>query len=582
MNEQMQISALKAIIRRGKKAFIGTSLPILLLAVIIAFALPPIYLSQSTILIEGQQIPEEYVQSTITGYVEERIHMITQQIMSRTRLMEIVNQFNLYPDLKAKYTTGDIIQKMREDIELETISADVMDKKSGRATTATIAFNLSYEGKNPPIVQKVANRLASLYLEQNLKTREQQASETTDFLQQELDHLKNKIDDIQSNISAFKKVHAGELPEHNQINLQAVSRLEREFEQTDMQIRSLKERLIYLRGQIAGVDPLTPVMTEDGKTMMHPKERLKSLRMELITLQSTLSEKHPDIKKLKREIEKLEARTGDADDSVAKVRRLNDLQGRLATLKGKLGPKHPDVTKLSKEIELLSKEVDKLQTEKTTLEVAEGKPDNPAYINLKTQIASAEIEIQSLIKEKKKVKEKTDAYLKKIENSPLVEKEYNDLIRDYENAKYKYNEIMNKLMEAKIAQGMEESQRGERFNIIDPAELPEKPYKPNRLAIILIGFVLAMGAGVGIAAIQESVNTAVKTEDEITKITGVPLFSTISMIETDQEKKAKQTKRWLWVLAGIGAIILALVFINYFVMPLDIAWIKIQKRLMIL
>jgi len=579
MDTQKEIKDLKGIIRRGKKAFIFSILPIFILAVVIAFILPPIYLSQSTILIEGQQIPTEYVQSTVTGYVDERLQVITQRIMSRSRLMEIIDRFNLYEEMKERYTTEEVIKKMREDIALETISADVVDR-SGRATTATIAFTLSYEGKNPYTVQKVANVLTSLYLEQNLETREQRASETTTFLEQERDELKEQIDAIQTEISNFKNTHSGELPEYMQINFQAIDRLERDLDQVDMQIRSLQERNIYLQGQIANVDPLTPIVTEDGKSFKHPKERLKSLRLELITLQSTLSEKHPDIKKLKREIEELEAEAGESDDSIAKIRRLTDLQGQLAVLKGKLGPKHPDVIKLSKEVSLLSEEVEKLQIEKATLKVAEEKPDNPAYINLMTQIASVEMEVKAFLQHKEEIKQKIEEYQEKIERTPLLEKEYNDLMNDYANAKYKYNEVMNKLMEARIAQGMEETQRGERFTIIDPAQLPEKPHKPNRLAIILIGFVLALGAGVGIAAAQEAIDTTVKTADEINAITGMPVFSTISLIETDEERLARRKKRWLWVLAVIVVIVLALVLFNFFVMPLDILWIKIQRRIM--
>ncbi len=196
---------LKGLIRRRKKSFVLSFLSVIFMAVLIAFVLPPIYLSQSTILIEDQQIPREYVQTTITGFVEERLQVITQQIMSRSRLMEIINRFNLYQEMRDRYTTEEIIGKMRDDIHLETISAEVMDRRTGRPTAATIAFTLSYEGKNPSTVQKVSNVLASFYLEQNLKSREQRASNTTIFLQQESDALKGQIDAIENKISEFKK-----------------------------------------------------------------------------------------------------------------------------------------------------------------------------------------------------------------------------------------------------------------------------------------------------------------------------------------------------------------------------------------
>lgn len=582
MDEQTQIKDFKGIIRRGKKSFIITASLVFLLAVIIAFLLSPIYRSQSTILIEAQQIPAEYVQSTVTGYVEERLSVIEQRVMSRSKLLEIINRFNLYPDMRDKYTTEEIVAKMREDINRENLSAEVMDPRSGRPTVATIAFALSYEGKEPSTVQKVANTLASIYLEQNLETREQRASTTTDFLEEERKELKDRITQIEEDISEFKNKYSGALPENTMVNLQAVARLENEINQVDLEIRSLEERKIYLEGQVVDVDPLKPITTTEGEVMMNPTERLKALRLQLISLQSTFSDKHPDVKKLKRQIEELEAQTKFTDDAVEKVRRLKDLKGRLATVKGDLGAKHPDVIKLQKEVDLLTQEVEDLQSEKTSTEIAEEKPDNPAYINLVIQIETTKSMIRSLKEEKLETKQKIEGYLAKIEKGPLVEKEYSDMLHELETARQKYSEVMSRLMEARIAQGMEETQRGEKLTIIDPAQMPEKPYKPNRIAIALIGFVLALGAGVGIAAVQEAADTSIKTSGDLSAIAGIPVFSTISKIQTREEIKAGKRKRWIWAGAALAAIILALVLIHFFVMPLDIAWIKIQRRFRLL
>lgn len=571
---------LKGLIRRRKKSFVLCFLSVFFMAVLIAFVLPPIYLSQSTILIEDQQIPREYVQTTITGFVEERLQVITQQIMSRSRLMEMINRFNLYQEMRDRYTTEEIIEKMRDDIHLETISAEVMDRRTGRPTAATIAFTLSYEGKNPSTVQKVSNVLASFYLEQNLKSREQRASNTTIFLQQESDALKGQIDAIENKISEFKKAHIGELPEYNALNLQAITQLNRDVDHIEMQISSLKERKILLEGQIANVDPLSPIVTEEGKAIMHPGERLKYLRLQLISLQSALSEKHPDMKKLKKEIHELQQQVEESDASIEKVKRLNALTGQLAAMKGKLGPKHPDVVRLSKEVEVLGKEVENIRAEKVSQDLIEQKPDNPAYINLKTQIDSVEIQSTGLLEEKQQIENEIAKYQRKIGNVPVVEKEFNKLIRDYENAKYKYNEIMAKLMEAKVAQGMEETQRGERFTIIDPGQLPEKPYKPNRLAILLIGFVLALGAGVGVSAVRENLDTSIKTAEELGQLTNVPVLSVISMMQSYEDVRARRIKWAVIILAAIGILVATLLIVHHFIMPLEIVWVKIQRRMM--
>jgi uncharacterized protein involved in exopolysaccharide biosynthesis len=327
------------------------------------------------------------------------------------------------------------------------------------------------------------------------------------------------------------------------------------------------------------VDPLLPLVTDEGKTVMNPTDRLKYLRLQLISLQSTLSEKHPDIIKLKKQIKELETQVSDSSDSILKVKRLDELNARLADMEGRLGPKHPDVVKLKKEADALSKEVGTSKTEKAVLDVSEEKPDNPAYISLRTQIASAEMEMKSLLEEKQKLTREINDYQRRIANAPLVEKEYIELTRDYETAKFKYNEIMNKLMEAKVAQGMEESQRGERFTIVDPAQLPEKPHKPNRVAILLIGLVLATGSGVGLAAVKENLDHSVKTREDLLRLTGARVLSTIPYLETQEERRARRRKRVLWVVVLIAAAAGILVLVHLLVMPLDILWIKVQRRL---
>ena len=579
MAESINIQDIRGILRRRKKGFFLTFFLIFFAAVVVAFVLPPVYISKSTILIEEQQIPNEYVKSTITSFVEERLQSITQQIMSRTKLLEILNQFNLYPDMRERYTMEDILKKMREDIKLETISADVIDKRTGRPSTATIAFTLSYQGKNPEITQKVANVLTSLYLEANLKSREKQATNTTEFLEREQNNIKTRIDTLEDALTRFKQAHAGELPDNNALNMQAISRMERDLDQINTQLRSLEERKIYLKGQLAVVDPFEKMdLKEDPDAQK--KMYLEKRRLDLIALETTLSEKHPDIKRLKKEIKELEAQVGQEGDPEARARTLEAMEKELAEKKARLGPKHPDVLSLSKQVDAIRKEADNATKAPSKTEERTTAPTNPAYINLMTQIATTDMELKSLMEEKEGVKKKVSEYQERLEKGPEVEREYLNLTRNQENAKGMYNDISQKLMEARVSQGMEEAQQGERFTISDPAQLPEKPFKPNRMAIILIGFVLGLGAGVGIGAVGESLDSSIKTSDELRRITDLPVFSVISLMETDRERRIRWLKRVIWFVAVIVVIGVALVLVNSYVMPLDILWIKIQKRLM--
>jgi len=548
------ISELKGLIRRRIKIFLLSSIPVFIIVIIVAFTLPPIYVSKSTILVESQQIPQEYVKSTVTGYVEQRLQSITQQILSRSNLIKIINQFNLYPDMGKKYATEVVLTKMRKDIVLETIQAG-----GRRGRDATIAFTLSYEGKNPTTVQKVANVIASLYLEENLKKREAQATRTTEFLQRELNHLKEQINGYGNKISKFKETHLGELPEYNTINVRAMDQLSRDIDQANMQLSSLKERKVYLKGQIANVDLSGPVVTAGGTIVSGGtrEERLKSLRLQLINLQTSLSDKHPDIIRLKREINELEAPEGGTKVSSGDTERLNDLKNRLVTMKTRLGPQHPDVVKLSRELASLSREIQNSEKDKAASGLTYQRERSPAYMSLKTQIESINIEINHLLNERIRIKKKMDYYQKKIENAPRVEKEYASLTTDYENAKQKYNEVMSKLMEARVAKGMEETQHGERFTIIEPAAKPEAPEKPDRRKVMLMGLFLSLGVGAGLAFVQENLDHSIKTANELDGLGDIPVLSAIPLIEGEEEIKRKRKKIIIGSLSAVGVMIAA-------------------------
>jgi polysaccharide biosynthesis transport protein len=576
MAENINIQDIKGILRRRKKGFLFTFLAVFPAAVVVAFVLPPVYLSQSTILIEEQQIPDEYVKSTITTYVEERLQGITQRIMGRTQLLGIVNQFNLYSEMRDRYTTGNILKKMRKNIKFKTISAG-----KGKSSSATIAFSLSYQGKNPAITQKVTNKLTSLYLEENLKAREKQASNTSEFLQRERQNIKTRIDILENNLSRLKLAHAGSLPENNDLNMQAIIRIEQDLGQLNTQLRALKERKIYLKGQLALVKPFEK-LEEKEDPEMQKRMYLEKRRLELIALETTLSEKHPDIKRLKKEIRELESQVGPDGDPEIRARSIAAMESELAEKKGRLGPKHPDVVGLSKKLSALKETPEGPEKENPGKNNRPKTPNNPAYINLMAQIATTDIELKSLMEEKAGLKIRLVVYQKRLERAPTVEKEYLNLISDRETAKAMYDDLSTKLMTARVSQGMEEAQQGERFTIIEPAQLPEKPYKPNRPAIILIGFMLGLGAGIGVGALGESLDKSVKTGNELQRVMGVPLLSVIPLIETGRERRLRWVKRAILFVLAVVAVGVALIFVNTYVMPLDILWIKIQRRFMMM
>ena len=563
----------KRFIKRRWKSFLILFSIILISSITLAFVLPPVYRAQTTIVIEERQIPESIVQSTITSYAEERLNAAKQQVLSTDRLEKIIEQFDLYRDIRNEYGIGQAISNMRESISLEPQSASFVNPRTGKAMAATIAFILYYEGRDPKTVQKVTNVLGELFLEEDRRIREKITNTTTGFLEAELENMKEQIQNFEREISSFKQAHFGELPEHGRVNLDSVARLERELDRVNMEIRNLQERKINLQGQIATVDPLLPIEVDGQKMARNPSEQLKYLRLKLLSQQSVLSEKHPDIKKLKSEIAKLESQVDVPLDSRETRKRLDSLRVELAASSGRLGPKHPDVIKLKREIQLLE---NLLKNAGSSRQAKTEAPDNPTYINLSTQISSIETTIRNLESDKQQIREELAKYRERIDNAPFVEKKYNELTRDYDVAKRKYNDLMNKLMTAQVAKGMEEGQHGQRFEIKSRAFLPGKPYKPNRIAIVLLGLVLGTGAGFGFASVREYFDHTIKNEKELSALADIPVLTVIPKVETRQERVHRIIRRSGWAIAVCVMVLIGVKMIDALVMPLPEIWEIIQ------
>ncbi|WP_155316551.1 GumC family protein [Desulfosarcina alkanivorans] len=519
MEEQpLEIGQYVDILNRRKWHLIVPAVLVMLVAGAVALLLPSIYKSSATILIEEQDIPADFVMSTVTGYAEQRIQSTQQRIMSTTRLVEIINRFNLYPEYKDRWTTEEIVDKMREDIHLDLISVETIDRRTGRPTAATIAFTLSYEGKQAATVQRVADTLVSLFLSENLQVRRRQTTETTEFLEEETGRLKGQLDELEEKITVFKARHINSLPEMLQVNLQSLNSAESGIQRLDDQIRSLREREGYLETQLASIPEM-----EDPE-----KDRLKMLELELVNLKSQFTDDYPDVKKMR---------------------------GEIAELKNRMAAKAnaPDGQR--------------------------EQPDNAAYITLASQLASTRAEIRSLLQQKADSAAKVEVYRQRIETTPKIEQEYNSLMVDRNNTRAKYEDLSRKVMESNVALGLEKEQKGERFTLIDPAPLPEKPFKPNRLAIALIGLVLGVGAGVGVAAVREFSDQSIHTPLDLAKVSSLPLLVSVPTIVTPGDRRNRRLKRISWGVAGIVLVGIGVLAFHTLVMDLDVFWAKLMRKM---
>lgn len=564
-------------LRRRKKQILSTMGVLFVVSLLVAFLLPPVYRSTATILIEEQEIPTELVRSTITSYADQRIQEISQRVMTRANLMQLVEKYNLYPSQRRRETSEEILERMRKDIKLDIISADVIDKRSGMKTMATIAFTLTFNGETPDGAQKVANELTSLYLNENLKNRQQKSAETSTFLTEEAEKLSQHIAETEKKLAIFKAKNMNRLPELAQLNMSLRDRTDSEAMDVGRQISMAEERKFYLEGQLAQINPGTFSVSASGERILNSEDRLKSLQSQYASMAGVYSPNHPDVVKMGREIEALKKETGSSGDTQEQMKRLTALRGELATMREKYSEDHPDAVKLKKSIASLEESIKK-STESSASARAK-KPENPAYITLQAQLESTVSELKSLNTKREELKAKMASYEAMLQQTPQVEREYLDLSRDHENSARRYQEIKAKEMEAQVAQELEKGSKGERFSLIDPPQLPEKPASPNRPAIVLLGLILSIGGGVGYAGILESMDASVRGSKALIGLVQAPLLGIIPYVENAEDKKRAQKERKILVFSVVGGIGILLLLIHFFWLPLDVVWYKAMRIL---
>jgi len=573
-NQTIDIKDYINIVKRRGKFLLIPFVVISILSIVLSVVLPSVYRSIATILIEEQEIPSDLVRSTVTTFADQRIQVISQRIMTRANLIDIIQKFDLYAKERKSKPEERILENMRKSIKVEPISADVVTK-SGSAAKATIAFTLTFDDKTPALAQKVANELTSLFLKENIKSRTESAQNATLFLSEEARRLKDKINETQIQLATFKGKNLNQLPQISQLNQQELTGISSQLLSLDSQERSLHERQFYLEGELAQIDPNAMATNAAGGRVFDMKDRLKVLESEYPSLQASYSADHPDVIKTKREIDSLRKETGSNTDLNKMNAELTTKKAGLASLLKQYSDKHPDVLKLKKQIATLQQSlVTASNTEQNTPLL---QPDNPAYITLKAQLQSIQAEVESLAYTRNQLAKKSEELRKSLRQAPLVEKEYADLIQELDNTNLRYREVSAREMEAQISQQLEVERKGERFTLIDPPQEPLEPISPNRGAILFLGFVFAAAGGFGSVFLAEMLGSTINNEKTIASILGVMPLSSIPYLESKEEKEASTKRRLIIIISTLIAIVLAIIGFHFLVMPLDVFWYKLLR-----
>jgi len=480
-----------------------------------SWVLPPHYKSSTLILVEQPSMPTNYVQPNVSEDLQDRLQSITQQILSRTRLLSIIDKLHLYGSEGSQDLRVDA---MRKDIDIALVHSENQKEITG--------FTIGYTARDPQIAQQVTNELTDLFIDENLKARQQASEDTTKFIESQLENSRTTLAEQEAKVRDFEARHEGELPTQQATNLQILSGLQAQLQNEQDALNNAKQQGVYYEALLEQYRTLINTSgTVDGHPATLPaiEQQLTTLRTQLTNLSSHYSDRYPDVQNLKREI--------------AKTEKLRD-----------------DLVAGLKDKETDTKNGDKSQAASSPADHTQ----NAATLQIQSQLHANRAEVANRERAITELKARINEYQVRLNNQPASEQQLADLTRGYEQSKANFDELLKKKNESEMATSMEHMQQGERFRMLDAPSLPVTPDFPNRLKFCGIGLVVGIALGLLVVGGFELLDGRIYSEKEITDILPVAVLSEVPEIVTpSDERRGRKRKMLGWAMAVVvfGAIL---------------------------
>ncbi len=467
-----------------------------------SWVLPARYKSSTLILVEQPTMPRDFVAPNLSENLQERLQSITQQILSRSRLLQIANELNLYQSERSRPSPDEIVERMRKEIEIELVRG---------GDNRIDAFNVYYSAHDPLVAQQVTSKLTNLFINENLEVRQQESEGNTKFLENQLEAARQSLEAQEEKIREFKGQHVGELPTQVGSNVQILSGLQSQLQAESEALNTSKQQRVYLEALLNQYRTLQgpPGSPESAGTGLEAIDaKLDKLKSELRDLSSTYGEKYPEVRKVRDQIAKTEVQRDQL----------------LADMKANSNNTRPDA--------------------KVVAPAHDGSAvkDPSLMPQLQSQLQANQAEIKNREQAIAVLTSRINDYQARLNQEPIREQQLADLTRGYDQSKASYDELLKKKNDSAMATSMELLQQGERFRVLDPPSLPTKPSFPNRLKFCGIGLAVGMALGAGVVWIFEMMDDRVYNESELRKLLPVAVISELPIIERSSQTK-ESTRR---------------------------------------
>lgn len=468
------------------------------LGLAVYFFTPKVYQSTSLLSYQQQAISPNKLSPDVESRIRDIVSTLTQIVTSRTNLESLIVNLDLYPEQREELPTEDVIEILREKIEIEP-------SKRGDV------FTISYSGSDPDKVVRVTNELASKFIEENLKYRQERATETSSYTNEELQMAKKVMDKQENSMRDYKLKFYNEMPDQREVNMSALTSLQEQYQGKQDSIQELGRTLVLIQDQLS-----------------NRKKIVKNV------LQTTGDATGGNFDEL-------------VDGQISKYEQLEKMNARLDSLLMKYTEKHPETKRVRKIIANLEKD---LEMEPKTADSQKDSNGNSASLQfdktimeLTVQRKNIELNITNIEQEKEQLKRKINQYEQWVAAAPIREAEWSALTREYGQLKRHYDYLVAQDLEAKSMLNLERRQKGSQFRIEDPARFPEKPIKPNFFKIVGLSALVGMGFGLGLTLVFDFFDSSFRDSESLESALGVPLLTTVPYVETDEERKADKFKQ---------------------------------------
>lgn len=489
-------------------------------ALIYSSRLPDLYQSEMLIAVDPQRVPDSIIRSTVTLGTDRRLEALKVKVLSRTALEQLIEEFDLYPEERKTMLMEDVVARMRANVEMVM---QIPRPRWGEEPQPT-AFRVLYTYTDPEKATKIVERVGGYFIEQNVLDRGAQAGATNKFLEQQLAESRARLEQQEKRLEAFRERHGQELPTQASTNIQALTSSRTQVQSIVESMARDRDRKLMLerlyRDALAerSTSPVTPVVAANGGTTVGTlQQQLATARANLAALEQRYTADHPDVSRARRQVAELEPRAAAEAKAAAATRAAAEPGQPVGD--GLTEPQRENLRQMRAEIESLDR-----------------------------QIAFKE-------SEERRVRAEIAEYQRRVEAVPGLESEFAALTRDYDTQQTAYKELLAKSETAKLAANLEEESIGERFRVVDPAQVPVRPLPSQRIRSNAIGLAIGLVLGLGVAMLLELRDKSFRTEADVLDVLSLPVLATVPYVETEAEKVRGQ-KRRLWLSLGSATCVL--------------------------